>query len=93
MSRLAEDVARTFIFERAAKVANANVNEADLTAWLNLCNGRVDTGEADYIVTGDQRAGLLQRGSIGRTRIVTQPPFAPTCKFSVKTKEPSQLRI
>jgi uncharacterized protein len=28
-------------------------------------------GEADYLVTGDHRAGLLQRGSLGRTRIVT----------------------
>jgi predicted nucleic acid-binding protein len=28
-------------------------------------------GEADYLVAGDHRAGLLQRGSVGRTRIVT----------------------
>ncbi len=27
-------------------------------------------GDADYLVTGDRRAGLLQRGHIGRTRIV-----------------------
>lgn len=32
-------------------------------------------GEADYLVTGDRRAGLLQRGSIGRTRIVTPATF------------------
>ena len=32
-------------------------------------------GEADYLVTGDHRAGLLQRGSIGRTRIVTPAIF------------------
>lgn len=32
-------------------------------------------GEADYLVTGDRRAGLLQRGSIGRTRIVTPAIF------------------
>lgn len=32
-------------------------------------------GEADYLVTGDRRAGLLQRGSIGRTRIVTPAVF------------------
>lgn len=31
--------------------------------------------EADYLVTGDHRAGLLQRGSIGRTRIVTPAIF------------------
>jgi len=32
-------------------------------------------GEADYLVTGDRRAGLLQRGSLGRTRIVTPATF------------------
>ena len=32
-------------------------------------------GEADYLVTGDRRAGLLQRGSVGRTRIVTRAAF------------------
>jgi len=31
--------------------------------------------EADYLVTGDRRAGLLQRGSIGRTRIVRPAVF------------------
>jgi putative PIN family toxin of toxin-antitoxin system len=33
------------------------------------------TGQADYLVTGDRRAGLLQRGSIGRTRILTPSDF------------------
>ena len=32
-------------------------------------------GKADYLVTGDRRAGLLQRGSIGCTRIVTPATF------------------
>ncbi|MDA8453100.1 putative toxin-antitoxin system toxin component, PIN family [Acidovorax sp. NCPPB 3859] len=32
-------------------------------------------GEADYLVTGDHRAGLLQQGSLGRTRIVTPATF------------------
>jgi len=32
-------------------------------------------GEADYLVTGDHRAGLLQRGNHGRTRIVTPAVF------------------
>jgi putative PIN family toxin of toxin-antitoxin system len=31
--------------------------------------------EADYAVTGDRRAGLLQLGSIGRTRFVTPAIF------------------
>ena len=30
---------------------------------------------ADYLVTGDRGAGLLQRGSLGRTRIVTPVAF------------------
>lgn len=32
-------------------------------------------GVADYLVTGDRRAGLLQRGHIGRTRIITPLKF------------------
>lgn len=32
-------------------------------------------GEADYLVTGDHRAGLLQHGNHGRTRIVTPATF------------------
>lgn len=32
-------------------------------------------GEADYLVTGDRKAGLLQQGSMGRTRIVTPATF------------------
>jgi hypothetical protein len=32
-------------------------------------------GNADYLVTGDRRAGLLQRGHIERTRIVTPTLF------------------
>jgi putative PIN family toxin of toxin-antitoxin system len=31
--------------------------------------------ETDYLVTGDRRAGLLQRGRISRTRIVTPATF------------------
>ncbi len=31
--------------------------------------------EADYLVTGDRRAGLLQRVSAGSTRIVTPATF------------------
>jgi uncharacterized protein len=32
-------------------------------------------GEADFLVTGDHRAGLLQRASLGRTRIITPVIF------------------
>jgi len=34
-----------------------------------------DAGQADYLVTGDRRAGLLQRGHLGRTRILTPAAF------------------
>lgn len=37
--------------------------------------GMALAGEADYLVTGDRRAGLLQRGSMGRTRILTPAVF------------------
>jgi len=40
-------------------------------------------GEADYLVTGDRRAGLLQRGSIGRTRIVTPATFCAEALHAV----------
>ncbi len=32
-------------------------------------------GDADYLVTGDRRAGLLPRGHVERTRIVTPAVF------------------
>ncbi len=32
-------------------------------------------GGADYLVTGDHRAGLLQRGNFGRTRVLTPAVF------------------
>ena len=32
-------------------------------------------GEADFLVTGDHRAGLLERGNIDRTRILTPRVF------------------
>jgi uncharacterized protein len=37
--------------------------------------GMAAAGEADYLVTGDKRAGLLAMGSYGRTRIVTPGEF------------------
>lgn len=32
-------------------------------------------GEGDYLVTGDYRAGLLRKGHVGRTRILTPSAF------------------
>lgn len=34
-----------------------------------------DAGKSDYLVTGDRRAGLLQLGHAGRTRILTPAAF------------------
>lgn len=34
-----------------------------------------EAGKADFLVTGDRRAGLLQRGHLGRTRILTPAAF------------------
>ena len=35
----------------------------------------VQASDADYLVTGDRRAGLLQRGRFGRARITTPASF------------------
>lgn len=37
------------------------------------------TAEADFLITGDRRSGLLQRGHCGRTRIVTASRFCAEC--------------
>jgi uncharacterized protein len=37
-----------------------------------------DTAKADYLVTGDKRAGLLQRKRVGQTRILTASVFCAT---------------
>lgn len=34
-----------------------------------------DAGRANYLITGDRQAGLLQRGHLGRTRILTPTAF------------------
>lgn len=35
----------------------------------------VIAGDADYLITGDRRAGLLQRGHVNRARILTPTVF------------------
>lgn len=47
------------------------VNDPNDAFLLAMAQG----GEADYLVTGDHRAGLLQQGSFGRTHIVTPTTF------------------
>jgi putative PIN family toxin of toxin-antitoxin system len=50
---------------------SAKINDPDDAFLLAMALA----GEADCLVTGDHRAGLLQRGSIGRTRIITPTVF------------------
>jgi hypothetical protein len=51
-----------------AKIETDDPNDAFLLAMAQ-------SAEVDYLVTGDHRAGLLQRGSLDRTRIVTPATF------------------
>lgn len=41
-------------------------------AWLMALS---DVAQADYLVTGDKRAGLLSRRSVGRARVLTAAAF------------------
>jgi predicted nucleic acid-binding protein len=41
-------------------------------AWLLAL---ADAGRADYLVTGDKRSGLLQRGRVAAAQIVTARAF------------------
>lgn len=50
------------------KIETDDPNDAFLLAMAQ-------TGEVDYLVTGEHRAGLLQRGNLCRTRIVTPAAF------------------
>jgi hypothetical protein len=51
--------------------ANIDLNDANDAYLIAMAL----SSEADYLVTGDGRAGLLQRTAIGRTRIVTPSVF------------------
>lgn len=46
----------------------ADPNDASLLAMAVV-------GNVDFLVTGDKRAGLLQQGHIGKTRIITPSTF------------------
>ena len=58
---------RAVVLERLTLVVEAEDPDDSFLLAMALA------GDADYLVTGDRRAGLLQRGHIERTRIVT--PF------------------
>jgi len=54
--------------------------EADDSADAFLISMSI-AGEANYLVTGDKRAGLLQQKTIGRTHVLTPSGF---CKSILK---------
>ena len=54
--------------ELAVKVEANDPDDAFLLAMALV-------GNADYLITGDRRAGLLQRGCVERTQIVTPSEF------------------
>jgi putative PIN family toxin of toxin-antitoxin system len=65
---------------------NSFRHQATVLEKLNLASGTADpddafltamalAAQADYLVTGDKRAGLLQLGHIERTRILTPAAF------------------
>lgn len=66
---MVNNLQRAVVLERLSFEAETNdPDDAFLLAMALV-------GDADYLVTGDRRAGLLQREHIGRTRIVTPAIF------------------
>ena len=69
---LVNNLQRAIVLEELPALPNGieadDPNDASLLAMALA-------SEAEYLVTGDRRAGLLQRGAIGRTRIVTPALF------------------
>lgn len=66
---LINNLQRAIVLQRL--VAKAEADDPDDAFLLSMA---VD-GDVDYLVTGDHRAGLLQRGRIGQTRIVSPSVF------------------
>jgi putative PIN family toxin of toxin-antitoxin system len=69
---MVNNMQRAILLERLPPLSEGvETNDADDAYLLAMALA----AEADYLVTGDRRAGLLQRGRIGRTRIVTPAVF------------------
>lgn len=66
---MVNNLQRTVILERLD--IRDEANDPDDAFLLAMARASA----ADYLVTGDRRAGLLQRGHVGRTRIVTPAGF------------------
>lgn len=66
---MVKNLQRAIVLERLSIELEANdPDDAFLLAMATA-------GKADYLVTGDHRSGLLNRGNIERTRIVTPAVF------------------
>jgi putative PIN family toxin of toxin-antitoxin system len=59
------------LYEWPPLLVNIEINDPNDAFLLAMAQA----GEADYLVTGDHRAGLLQHGRVGRTRIVIPSIF------------------
>ena len=69
---MVNNMQRAVVLEELQPVpANIDLNDANDAYLIAMAL----TSEADYLVTGDRRAGLLQHSAIGRTRILTPTVF------------------
>lgn len=66
---LVNNLQRTRVLDRLS--LDFEVDDPDDAFLLAISQGC----GADYLITGDRRAGLLQKGHFGRTRIVTPSRF------------------
>jgi putative PIN family toxin of toxin-antitoxin system len=67
---MVNNMSRAIMIEKLPALAD-EINDPDDVFLLAMAVA----GDADYLVTGDHRAGLLQRGSIARARIVRPAIF------------------
>jgi len=66
---MVNNLQRAIVLERlTSDIETDDPNDAFLLAMAVA-------GDANYLITGDRRAGLLQRGHFGPTRIVTPTAF------------------
>jgi uncharacterized protein len=69
---MVNNMQRAVVLERLPEVGD--VDDPNVAFLL----GMVEAGSADYLVTGDHRAGLLRLGNCGRARIMTPTQFTAT---------------
>lgn len=66
---MVNNLQRAIVLEKLTIEAEADDPDDDFLLAMALA------GEADYLITGDHRAGLLQREHAGRTQIMTPKEF------------------